>query len=233
MTNFVLIPGAWLGAWVWKRTIPIIEKHGDHVFPITLTGMGERVHLASRDVGMETAIQDVLNVIKFNDLDDIVMVGHSFAGKVAAAAADRIQSKIRTIIYLDSFWPEKGDRPQGSFDPTLEFGRLPEGSFAVPFKEEILDNIWKDVVGENRKLMMEKCTPWPLKLASDPVMISNSFYELKDGFIFCRLTGDPVDKIIQEKWGSKEGPYKVMETAHYPMITMPEELAENLLLLST
>ena len=92
-----------MGAWAWKMVIPSLEKRGHAAFPVTLTGMGDRVHLATKDVGMEMAIQDVLNVVKYNDLDDFVLVGHSFAGKVAAAVADRAHEKVRKLIYLDAF----------------------------------------------------------------------------------------------------------------------------------
>lgn len=124
VARFVLIPGAWLGAWAWKEVTPSLEKKGHSVYPVTLTGMGERVHLATNDVGMETATQDVLNVIKYNDLDDFVLVGHSFAGKVAAAVADRVHEKIEKIIYVDAFRPESVMGPQGGFDPTREFSLL-------------------------------------------------------------------------------------------------------------
>jgi len=80
MSTFVLIPGAWLGAWAWKKVVPELERKGHSAYPVTLTGMGERVHLATKDVGLETAVQDVLNVIKYNELDNFVLVGHSFAG---------------------------------------------------------------------------------------------------------------------------------------------------------
>ena len=89
MTTFVLVPGAWLGGWVWDKINPLLEKNGHKVYPVTLTGMGERVHLYAKDLGIETAIQDVLNVMKYNEIDDIALVGHSFAGKVVAAVADR------------------------------------------------------------------------------------------------------------------------------------------------
>ena len=74
MATFVLVPGAWLGAWAWKKVIPLLEEKGHEVYPVTLTGMGERVHLLSKDVGIETAVQDVLNVVKYNDLDDFILV---------------------------------------------------------------------------------------------------------------------------------------------------------------
>jgi pimeloyl-ACP methyl ester carboxylesterase len=93
-----LVPGAWLGAWCWKQVVPALEKAGHAAYPVTLTGMGERVHLATKDVGMETAIQDVLNLVMYNEIDEFVLVGHSFAGKVAAAVADRAHDQVRKVI---------------------------------------------------------------------------------------------------------------------------------------
>jgi pimeloyl-ACP methyl ester carboxylesterase len=227
LTEFVLVPGAWLGGWVWKKVVPLLEKEGRSAYPVTLTGMGERVHLAAKDVGMETAIQDVLNVIKYNDLDDFVLVGHSFAGKVAAAVADLMHDKVLKIIYVDSFRPEIGRDPQGGFDPTREFGPPPQGGDAIPLTEEIIDRIGKDVVGPNRKWMMSLATPWPIKLAKDPITLSQNYDEAKETYVFCSLSGDPVDEIIAGKWGKLNGPYRVMEAGHWPMITKPEELARH------
>lgn len=227
--NYVLIPGAWLGGWVWDKVDRVLEKSGHNTFPITLTGMGERVHLASPEIGMKTAIEDVLNVIEFNDLENIVLIGHSFAGKVAAAVSDRIPEKIRMTVYLDSFRPYDTVESQGVFDPTQEFGPLEKGSFAIPFSETVLENIGKDVKGKNKKWMLDKCTPWPIKLATDPIILTRSPHLINTGYIFCTLSGDPVDEIIQGKWGKLTGPYRIMETGHYPMVTKPDELARYLL----
>ncbi|MDA4122515.1 MAG: alpha/beta hydrolase [Thaumarchaeota archaeon] len=232
MTVFVLVPGAWLGAWAWKKTVPLLEKEGHSVYPVTLTGMGERVHLASKDLGMETAIQDVLNVVKYNGIDEFVLVGHSFAGKVAAAVADRAHESIKKLIYLDAFRPEKVTSPQGMLDPTLEFGPLPPGVFAIPLTEEIVGHIGSDVKGQNLRWMMSNATPWPVKLANDPITLSKDFDRVKSAYIFCTKSGDPVDEIVAGKWGKLEGPYKVMDTGHWPMITEPDELVEDLLILS-
>src|SRR5260370_4129554 len=106
VTRVVLVPGGWVGAEAWKRVVPVLEKEGHAAYPITLTGMGERVHLASKEAGMETAIEDVLNVIKYNEIDDFVIIGHSFAGKVAAAVADRASGKVSLVLYLDTFRTE-------------------------------------------------------------------------------------------------------------------------------
>jgi pimeloyl-ACP methyl ester carboxylesterase len=191
--------------------------------------MGERVHLASKDVGMETAIQDVLNVIKYNDLDDFVLVGHSFAGKVVAAVADRVHEKVQKAVYVDAFRPEKVRTPQGAFDPTREFGPPPQGGIAIPLTEEIIDRIGQDVRGSNRKWMMSMATPWPIRLAADPITLSKNYDEVKEAYVFCSLSGDPVDEIIAGKWGKLEGPYHVIDTGHWPMITKPEELAKDLI----
>ena len=228
MASFVLVPGAWLGAWAWKDVTPFLEKKGHSAYPVTLTGMGERVHLATKDVGMETAVQDVLNVIKYNDIDSFVLAGHSFAGKVAAAVADRVPEMVKKVIYVDAIRPERVTTPQGGFNPANEFGPLPPGGFAFPLTEEIVDRIGKDVKGRSRKWMMSMATPWPGKLATDPITLSKKYNKVKEAYIFCSLAGDPIDEIIAGKWGKLEGPYKVMETGHWPMITKPEELARNL-----
>jgi pimeloyl-ACP methyl ester carboxylesterase len=232
MSTFVLVPGAWLGAWAWKEVVPQLEKSGHTVYPVTLTGMGERVHLATKNVGLETAVQDVLNVIKYNEIDNFVLVGHSFAGKVAAVVADRAHDKVKKVIYLDSFRPQRVRTPQGSFDPVEDFGPQPPGAFAVPLGEDTVDRIGKDVKGEARTWMMALATPWPMKMARDPVVLSRNYDGVKEAYVFCTLTGDPVDEIIAGKWGKLHGPYKVMKTGHWPMITKPKELAHAMIALS-
>ena len=183
---------------MWKKVVPLLHESGHEVDVITLTGMGERVHLASKEVGIETAIQDVLNVVKYNDLNDFVLVGHSFAGKVVAAVADRAPEKVRTLLYLDAFRPQKVRTPQGSFDPN-EFGRLKPGEWTIPLTVEILDNIGKDVKGPDRKWMLSKATPWPMKHSTEPVTLSKNFDTVKSAYIFCTGGGDPVDEILKGK----------------------------------
>jgi pimeloyl-ACP methyl ester carboxylesterase len=193
--------------------------------------MGEMAHLASNDIGIETAIQDVLNVIKYNDLDDFLLVGHSFAGKVVAAVADRAPEKVRTLLYLDAFRPQKVRTPQGSFNPN-EYGPLKPGQWTIPLTEEILENIGKDVKGPDRKWMLSKATPWPMKHSTDPVTFSKNFDTVKSAYIFCTGGGDPVDEILKGKWGKLDGPYKVIESGHWPMITKPDELVKDILALA-
>lgn len=232
MTEFVLVPGAWLGAWAWKEVTPLLEREGHSAYPVTLTGMGERVHLATKEIGMETAVQDVLNVIRYNEIEEFVLVGHSFAGKVAAAVADRVHDRIRKVIYLDAFRPEKVREPQGGFDPAQEFGAPPAGGFAIPLTEAIVGRIGPDVRGASLGRMMSLATPWPIKLGSDPISLSPNYDRVKEAYVFCRLSGDPVDEIVAGKWGKLEGPHTIIEAGHWPMITRPVELVKDLVALA-
>ncbi len=228
VTRFVLIPGAWLGAWCWKNVVPALEKAGHSAYPVTLTGMGERVHLVTKDVGMETAVQDVLNVVRFNELQDYVLVGHSFAGKVAAAVADRAPKAVRNVIYLDAIRPERVREPQAGFDPSSEFGPLDASGLGVPLTKETIARIGPDVAGENLRWMLALATPWPVRLGQDPISLSAAYDRVKEAYVFCRQSGDPVDEIVAGKWGKLEGPHRVLDTGHWPMVTKPEALAREL-----
>jgi pimeloyl-ACP methyl ester carboxylesterase len=232
MTHFVLVPGAWLGAWAWKDVSARLEKAGHFAVPVTLTGMGDRVHLLTKDVGMETAIQDVLNVVRYHEIDDLVLVGHSFAGKVAAAVADRAHQKVSKVIYLDAFRPERVTTPQGGFDPAAEFGPPPPGSLGVPLTAETIGRIGPDVQGAALRRMTALATPWPTQLALDRITLSKNYESIKEAYIFCSRSGDPVDEIIAGKWGKLEGPHTVIDAGHWPMITRPEELARDLVSLA-
>ncbi|HEV2317470.1 MAG TPA: alpha/beta hydrolase [Thermoplasmata archaeon] len=232
MASFVLVPGAWLGSWVWDRVAPELEKKGHRAYPVTLTGMGERVHLAGHGFGMETAVQDVLNVLRFNAIDRPVLVGHSFAGKVAAAVADRAHDKVHRVVYVDAFRPERVTEPQGGFDPQKEFGPAPAGTHAIPLTKEIVGRIGPDVQGADLRWMLELGTPWPIQLAIDPITLTKNYDHVKEAYIFCRQSGDPVDEIVAGKWGKLDGPHTIIDSGHWPMVTKPEQLADDLVKLA-
>src|SRR3712207_7379490 len=94
MATYVLVGGGWLGGWCWQRVARRLREEGHDVYPATLTGLGERVHLASPEVDLETHISDVVNLIEFEDLHDVVLLGHSYGGLVVTGAADRIPERI-------------------------------------------------------------------------------------------------------------------------------------------
>ena len=108
MATFVLVHGGFHGGWCWKRVKPVLQGFGHEVYTPTLTGLGERAHLASPNVGLETNIMDVVNVIRYEDIQDVVLVGHSLAGIVITGVADIIPESISQLVYLDSWRPKDG-----------------------------------------------------------------------------------------------------------------------------
>lgn len=108
-----------------------------------------------------------------------------------------------------------------------EFGW--SGEWAIPFTEQILEIIGKDIRGRDREWMLSKATPWPAKYATDSITLSEKFDSVKSAYIFCTESGDPVDEIVKGKWGNLDSPYKIMETGHWPMVTKPAELVDAIL----
>lgn len=115
--TFVIVHGAWAGGWEHKKLAEALQADGHTVHRVTLTGQGDRSHLASPDVGLSLHIQDVVNFCEWEDLHDIVLVGHSYGGMVITGVADRIASRIKHLIYLDAFLPENGESAQTSMGP--------------------------------------------------------------------------------------------------------------------
>jgi pimeloyl-ACP methyl ester carboxylesterase len=226
--TFILVPGAWLGAWAWRRVVPLLEGGGNAVYPLTLTGMGDRVHLASPHVGIETAIQDVVNSVVYEGLEDVVLVGHSFAGKVVAAVADRVPERISTLLFLDAARPAKVRTPQGAMadDYVMKEVASRGDGWRFLITDEIMDSIGSDMVGEDRGWFLSKTTPWPLKLIQDTVTLSEKYDAVRKAYIFCTRGGDDVEEILREEL---DGPHRVLESGHWPMITKPAELARAML----
>lgn len=100
MSVYVLVGGGWLGGWCWQRVACRLREEGHDAHPATLTGLGERVHLASPEVDLDTHITDVINLIEFEDLHNVVLLGHSYAGLVVTGVADRVPDRISKLVYL-------------------------------------------------------------------------------------------------------------------------------------
>jgi pimeloyl-ACP methyl ester carboxylesterase len=108
-TTYVLVHGAWHGSWCWKRVRNKLRDAGHEVFTPTLTGLGECSHLNSAAVDLSTHVADVVNLLQWEDLSDVVLCGHSYGGMVISGVADRVPERIRSLVYLDAFVPEDGE----------------------------------------------------------------------------------------------------------------------------
>lgn len=105
---FVLVHGAWHGGWCWKKVKMLLENQGFSVYTPTLTGLGERSHLLNEEIGLDTHIQDIVSVLEYEDLKNVVLVGHSYGGMVITGVAGKSAERISHLVYLDAFLPENG-----------------------------------------------------------------------------------------------------------------------------
>src|SRR6202790_4513783 len=106
--TFLVCHGAWSAGWAWKKMHPLMQAAGHRLFTPSYTGLGERAHLANPSIDLETHIQDVLNVIKYENLNDIVLLGHSYGGMVATGVADRARNRVDALIYHANLVPDDG-----------------------------------------------------------------------------------------------------------------------------
>lgn len=136
MTTFVLLHGAFHGGWCWARVAPILRAAGHDVFTPTQTGLGERAHLLSRGITLDTFVQDLVAVLETEELDGAVLVGHSFGGNAITGAAERVPARIRSLIYLDGLIPQSGRTPLDCVTPEVAAHRrrlaAETGGLSVP-----------------------------------------------------------------------------------------------------
>ena len=115
--TFVLLHGAWHGGWCWERVASILRARGHRVTMPTQTGLGERAHLMSPDIDLEVFTDDLVNHLIWEDLDQIVLVGHSFGGNATSGAASQVPDRIQRLVYLDALVPISGRSPFEDFPP--------------------------------------------------------------------------------------------------------------------
>jgi pimeloyl-ACP methyl ester carboxylesterase len=175
MSTFVLVHGAWHGGWCWRRVERLLRAQGHEVYAPTLTGLGDRAHLMSRQIDLETHIADVLGVLHTEDLHDIVLCGHSYGGIVITGVADREPQRIAALVYLDAFVPENGectldllppDRRE-QFDRDVRergFGWLVPAIPAAVYKVNEADQAWVDA----------QCTPHPLACFAQRLLLTGA-----------------------------------------------------------
>ncbi|EDY82379.1 hypothetical protein VDG1235_2000 [Verrucomicrobiia bacterium DG1235] len=133
--TYVLVHGAWGGGWAWKDVQRLLEAKGHTVYRPTLTGHGERSHLASSEIDLSLHVQDVVNLLEWERLEDVVLVGHSYGGMVVTGAADRVPGRIKRLVYLDALVPEDGESLNSAFGRDSEDSSGPgqiEDGFSIP-----------------------------------------------------------------------------------------------------
>ena len=231
--TFVLVHGAWHGGWCWKRVTPLLRAAGADVYVPTLTGLGERAHLASPDVNLSTHVTDVEMLIEAEELTDVILVGHSYAGHVIPLVADRIKPRIRHLVFLDAVMAVDG-KP---FLPP-EVGAARAKVADRGFQQEIPDVSWFGVPADHPDAAWVKrhLTPHPLPTLTETVHYKNGGPAgVPKTYIRCLQRRDMSvpDPVEPEVRGKPEWTWKTIDTGHDVMVTKPKELAAMLLAIAS
>lgn len=227
MATFLVAHGAWSAGWSWKKMRPLLHARGHELYTPTYTGMGERVHLASPGIGLETHIEDILHVLRFEDLRDVYLIGHSYGGMVATAVADRASDLLAHCIYLDAFVPNDG---QSLFD--LQPVEIRAGMREAAEKH---GDGWRvppnplppDTSEEDVAWIMPRRMPQPLKTFEEPVSLSGNGARLPKSYIYCTrpAPGDIFRSFAHQARSAPGWRYFEIDASHSPHITAPDALA--------
>jgi pimeloyl-ACP methyl ester carboxylesterase len=230
MATYVLVHGGWTGGWVWQQIARYLQQAGHEVYRPTLTGLGERVHLASPEVGLETHIKDVENLILFENLSDVILVGYSYSGIVVTGVADRVADRLSQLVYFDAFVPENGQ--------TMAEIVGPDVMQALRDVANTYGDGWQfphDPPDADRR------TPHPLKPNLEPLILQNPAAQaIPRTFICCTVISDPpppiLRPIVEKARELKNDPnwrYYELDAGHGEFwATHPREAADLLLQLA-
>ncbi len=237
--TFLLVHGAWHGGWCWRDVRAQLEAQGHRVFTPTLTGLAERAHLLSADIGLDTHITDITSLIDYYDLTDIVLVGHSYGGMVITGVADAMKDRISNIVYLDAALPKNGEtmisqgpkRSPEILEQTRKAlaGLAPDGVGMTAFPPDIL-GIPKDHPGYD--WVAQKLTPHPLKTWLDPIQLNNGgSLGLKRSYIHCTAPALPNSSFpyhAAQVQADRSWTYHALATGHDAMVTAPDAIVRIL-----
>ena len=227
MSTFVIIHGAWHGGWCWKRVRRALQAAGHDVFTPTLTGVADRSHLLSPAVNLDTHIDDVVNLIRWEQLSNIVLCGHSYGGCVIGGVADRVPDSIQALFYLDAFVLEDGECllqhvPEGQRNNLLEGARQTgEGWKVPPIPAEVFKVNADDAAWVNRQ-----CTPQPLATFEQRLRLTGGIQQIKN-VTYILATGFEATPFprFYERAKAKGWKTLTMTCGHDVMLDLPDELA--------
>lgn len=229
MATFLFVSGAWLGGWCWRYVAADLRAAGHTVIGATLTGLGERAHLLSRVIDLETHVSDVAGLFQYRDLNGVTLVGHSYGGTVITAVAERVSDRIGRLVYLDASVPRDGESNDDVIGPTraaqLRASAVSGGEgWRVPPAPYVIERLSEHSL---RSWVEARLTPHPLRPFGEPVKLrSREAAALSRAFIQTTRS-DLYDGLItrarEEGWYCRE-----ITGGHYAMFTQPEAVASAL-----
>ena len=227
-STYVLVHGAWQGGWAWSRFAPLLEAEGHQVYAPTLTGLAERANLLTKDVNLSTHIEDVSRLIIAEDLEDIVLVGHSYGGMVVSGVADRMPEKIKSLVVLDGFVPEDGKAMReywpASVMSFLDREAEKSGGVSVP----PLPAQSLAIAPENRAFVDERATPQPYGTFNEVIRLTGAREEIanKTYIRATKFRSHPFDAFLKQLKSAPGWHTAEIDSGHEPMIDDPQKLAE-------
>jgi len=229
----VLVHGAWHGGWCWRRVADRLQQAGHRVFAPTLTGVGERRHELRAEVDLETHIQDILGVLEAEELEDAVLVGHSYAGLVISGVAARARKRLRRLVYLDALLVEDGQSWAEAFPPEVAEARrksatMTHGVKTIPAPDPAIygfadpaDDTWL-----RRRLTPHPFAPFDQKVRWGGPLGSG----VPRVYIDCTQPALAVLDTMKGRYRGKPGwPFVELKTGHDAMVSAPEALTRLLL----
>ncbi|MDP1900860.1 MAG: alpha/beta hydrolase [Rubrivivax sp.] len=238
LPTIVLVHGAWGGAWIWRRVLGPLRGAGHEVHAVTLTGDGERAHLRRPDINLQTHVADVLGLVEAEELDDIVLVGHSYGGQVITGAADRLLARngkaVRQLVYVDAVVPLPGEGWGDKNTPEVVAARTAlahANGFALPPG----DPADFGLAGADREWLLRRQVPHPFGTYRDPLAFDGERWaRLPRAFIDCTQPAFPTIAAMRERVRQMPG-FEVFEipTGHCPMVSAAPALIEILLKLAS
>lgn len=229
--TFVLVHGGRHGGWCWKKVAALLRSRGHEVFTPSLTGGGERRHLARPDVGLSTHVQDVLELLFFEDLAGVVLVGHSYGGMVIAGVADLVPERVAHLVFLDALVPRDGDSVVGLAHPDvgrrlLQLAHESGDGWLVPVDTGAAEYGIDDPA--DAAWATERLTPQPLATYTEPIGLRGRGDALSRTYIRCTESPWIPDEVAAR--GRESGwRYRELATGHDAMVTAPGEVAALLL----
>jgi pimeloyl-ACP methyl ester carboxylesterase len=224
MAVFVVAHGAWSSGWAWRNMRPVMRAAGHEILTPSYTGLGERAHLASQAVNLSLHITDVVNVLEFEDLRDVVVIGHSFGGLVATGVADQARDRVARIIYVDAFVPEDGQAlmdllPPQARDAMKNAAHLAGDDWRVPPRD-----MPPDTPQELRAWAIPRRVAHPIAAFEEPLRLSGKPLPAR-AYLYCtRIDGDDRFGAFAARARREAWPYAEIDASHNPHITAPQEL---------
>jgi len=224
MTRFVVVAGAWLGAWAWDEVVPELRGAGHEVHALTLSGLAEKQGVPA---GQRTHVQDIVDEVERLDLRDVVLVGHSYAGVPVGQAAERIGDRLARVVFVDANVPVDGRSFLDSFPSDFVRKSLDENDGGWPPLDPD-DYAGQDLTAEQITRIITEGTTHPGATLTEPAVLAHPLADLPATYVKCLLDGDELPAPADELVGSGRWDLVRMDTGHWPMFSRPRELARVL-----